>query len=353
MKMESYALPVDAEQWPVPCESVTTMFDWDYADSREKMANLYQKGKDRQWDSTKRIDWTRSINPDNPLGVPDEFIPIHGSRVWDRLTAQERATVRRHFASWQFSQFLHGEQGALICTAKIVQTVPDIDAKYYAGTQVMDEARHVESYSRYLREKLELAYPINPSLGVLLDQVIRDARWDLTYLGMQVIIEGLALAAFASIRDNATEPTAREINAYVMQDEARHVAFGRLALRDYYPQLTDAERAEREEFAVEACYLMRDRFLAEEVWRNLDYDGEECVRYMKESVLMRGFRSDLFSRIVPTLKDIGLWGKKVQNAFTDMGVMGFAAIDPDKANAEDEAVADRLEAELHRGTQPS
>jgi P-aminobenzoate N-oxygenase AurF len=347
MKMQSYTLPVAAETWQIPSESVTTVFDWDYADARERMAKLYQKGKDRQWDATKRIDWTRDINPANPLGVPDTFIPIYGSKVWDRLADKEKGNVRQHMAAWQFSQFLHGEQGALICTAKIVQTVPDLDAKYYAGTQVVDEARHVETYSRYLREKLDLAYPINPHLGTLLDQVIRDARWDFTYLGMQIIIEGLALAAFATIRDNATEPTARELNAYVMQDEARHVAFGRLALRDYYPQLTEAERAEREEFAVDACYLMRDRFLAEEVWRNLDYDGEECIRYMRDSALMRGFRGDLFSRIVPTLKDIGLWGKKVQNAFIDMGVMGYASIDPDAANAADEAVADQLERELH------
>jgi hypothetical protein len=349
MKMQSYTLPVDAETWSIPSESVTTVFDWDYAESREKMANLYQKGKDRQWDSSRRIDWTREINPENPLGVPDAFIPIHGSKVWDRLTEKEKGMVRRHMAAWQFSQFLHGEQGALICTAKIVQTVPDLDAKYYAGTQVMDEARHVETYSRYLREKLDLAYPINPPLGVLLDQVVRDSRWDFTYLGMQILIEGLALAAFATIRDNATEPTAREVNAYVMQDEARHVAFGRLALRDYYPQLTDSERREREEFTVEACYLMRDRFLGEEVWRNLDYDADECISYMRDSSLMRGFRGGLFMRIVPTLKDIGLWGKKVQDAFVDMGVMEYASINPDEANAADEAVADRLEREL-RGT---
>ena len=347
MKMNSYSLPVESESWAIPTTGVTTVFDWDYADSREKMANLYQKGKDRQWDSGKRIDWTRAIDPENPLGVPDAFIPIYGSRVWDRLTDKEKGEVRHHMAAWQFSQFLHGEQGALICTAKIVQTVPDLDAKFYAGTQVMDEARHVETYSRYLREKIELAYPINPPLGTLLDQIVRDSRWDFNYLGMQILIEGLALAAFATIRDNATEPTAREVNAYVMQDEARHVAFGRLALRDYYPQLTDAERREREEFTVEACYLMRDRFLAEEVWRNLDYDGEECVRYLKESPLMRGFRGGLFMRIVPTLKDIGLWGKKVQDAFVDMGVIGFADLDPDQANAEDEAVADRLEQELY------
>jgi len=347
MKMDSYALPVETDTWSVESDAVTTVFDWDYADSRDKMARLYQKGKDLQWDSGRRIDWEREINPTNPLGVPDEFIPIYGSRVWDRLSEKEKGNVRQHMAAWQFSQFLHGEQGAFICTAKIVQTVPDMDAKYYAGTQVMDEARHVETYSRYLREKLEMAYPINPHLGTLLDQVIRESRWDFTYLGMQIIIEGLALAAFATIRDNATEPTAREINAYVMQDEARHVAFGRLALRDYYPQLTEAERREREEFAVEACYLMRDRFLAEEVWLNLDYDGKECVRYMRESAFMQGFRKDLFSRIVPTLKDIGLWGKKVQDAFVDMGVMEYSTIDPDQANAEDEAVAVQLERELH------
>ncbi len=347
MKMESYALPMSDDSWTVQTASTTTRFDWDYADSREKMAHLYQKGKDRQWDAVKRIDWSRPIDPDNPLGVPDSFIPIASSPVWGKLTPAEKANVRRHMAAWQFSQFLHGEQGALICTAKIVQTVPDLDAKYYAGTQVMDEARHVETFSRYLREKLELAYPINPHLATLLDQIVSDARWDFTYLGMQILIEGLALAAFGNIRDFATEPTAREVNAYVMQDEARHVAFGRLALRDYYPQLTEAERREREEFAVEACYLMRDRFLGEEVWRNLDYDADECVHHVKESELMKQFRGGLFMRIVPTLKDIGIWGPSIRRAFEDMGVLGFSTLDPDEGNRQDEAVAEALERELH------
>src|SRR5918996_526900 len=222
--------------------------------------------------------------------------------------------------AWMNSQFLHGEQGALICTAKIVQSVPDIDSKFYAATQVMDEARHVETYSRYLRTKIEMAYPINKFLKALLDQVIQDSRWDFTYLGMQVMIEGLALAAFALIRDSSTEPLAKAINTYVMQDEARHVAFGRLALRDYYPQLTEKERLEREEFVVEACYLMRDRFRAREVWERLDLDVERCMQYVEEAEMTREFRAMLFSRIVPTVKDIGLWGPKVQKAYRDLGV---------------------------------
>jgi 1,2-phenylacetyl-CoA epoxidase catalytic subunit len=163
------------------------------------------------------------------------------------------ANLRRHVQAWSNSQFLHGEQGALVCTAKIVQQVPSIDSKFYAATQVIDEARHVETYSRLLHEKFELAYPITPTLKRLLNDVLSDSRWDMTYLGMQVLIEGLALAAFAGIRDTAKNPLAAAVNAYVMQDEARHVAFGRLALRDFYPQLSDAERDEREEFTVEAC----------------------------------------------------------------------------------------------------
>src|SRR5947207_3014563 len=171
--------------------------------------------------------------------------------------------------------------------------------KLYAATQVIDEARHVEAYSRLLHDKFELAYPITPTLQRLLDNVLTDSRWDMTYLGMQVLIEGLALAAFAQIRDQSQNPLAAAVNAYVMQDEARHVAFGRFALRDYYPTLTQAERDEREEFAVEACYLMRDRFQAAEGWETLGLPVDRCAAYMLESGFMQRYRSALFSRIVP------------------------------------------------------
>ena len=209
-----------------------------------------------------------------------------------------------------------------ICTAKIVQTVPDIDSKFYAATQVIDEARHVEVYSRYLHEKLQLVYPLNTHLKALLDDVIQDSRWDMTYLGMQVLIEGLALAAFGIIRNNATDPLAKALNAYVMQDEARHVMFGRLALRDYYPQLTQAERDEREAFCIEACYLMRDRFLGEEVFERLELPAE-LTTYVDQSETLREFRNFLFMRIVPILRDVGLWGPKLRAAFEQMGVIAL------------------------------
>ena len=340
---DRYARPAQGNQWNVPGTFDTT-FRWEYQDGRDSLLKLYAKGKQRQWDADIRIDWAQDLDPENPEQLPDETIPLFGSAVFERLTPGEKANLRRHFQSWQLSQFMHGEQGALICTAKIVQQVPQIDAKFYAATQVIDEARHVEAYSRLLHDKFELAYPITPGLKTLLEQTISDRRWDMTYLGMQILIEGLALAAFQRIRDTAKNPLAGAVNAYVMQDEARHVAFGRLALRDYYPQLSDTERDEREEFVVEACYHMRDRFNQREVWETLGLPVEECVAATMQSDQMRQFRTRLFTRIVPTVKDIGLWGQRVQKAYGDMGVLDFASIDAEALLENDARVAEEFDA---------
>jgi hypothetical protein len=344
---QRYAIPVDPNQWIIPSR-FDSLLRWEYEDGRASLLNLYEKGKERQWNGNTRIDWSLELDPENPQELPDEQISIFGSDIWNKLTPGERADLRRHLQAQQLSQFMHGEQGALLCAAKIVQQVPSVDAKFYAATQVMDEARHVEVYARLLHDKFELAYPITPTLKTLLDQVLSDARWDITYLGMQVLIEGLALAAFASIRDHAKNPLAAAVNAYVMEDEARHVAFGRIALRDYYPQLSDAERDEREEFAVEACYLMRDRFLSVEVWETLGLPVDECVRMVQASERMKLFRTRLFTRIVPTIKDIGLWGPRIRKAYADMGVMSYADVDAEGLLAKDEQVAADFDARRRR-----
>jgi hypothetical protein len=166
----------------------------------------------------------------------------------------------------------------------------------------------------------------------------------MTYLGMQVVIEGLALAAFGTIRDNAKNELCAQVNAYVMQDESRHVAFGRLALRDYYPQLTDAERNEREQFLLEASYLMRDRFDAVELWQHLGLPIEECASAMYESGFMEKFRNSLFSRIVPIVRDIGLWGDTIRKGYEEMGIIEYANSDVQKLQDEDEFIARQFDA---------
>jgi hypothetical protein len=341
---DKYALPTEREIWSVPMAGASR-FTWEYDDGREKLLALYQKGKDKQWDAAKRIDWSLPVDPNGPLGLPPETAPIFGSRTFEKIKddAAEMGRLAQHLTAWQFSQFLHGEQGAMICAARITEAVSDLDAKFYAATQVMDEARHAETYARFLQDKLGLLYPINPHLRTLLAQTLSDSRWDMPYLGMQVLIEGVALAAFGLLRDMTEVALPKQILAYVMQDEARHVAFGRLALRDYYRQLTRAELAEREEFVVEGCYLLRDRFTGEEVWRRLGYDVADCLETVERSPLMQAYRSLLFTRIVPCVKDIGLWGPKVQKAYADMGVTHMAATDLTALMKSDEDLAEKID----------
>jgi len=341
---DHYTMPVSRETWDVPA-SGAARFSWEYDDGRQRLLDLYQRGKDKQWDATKRIDWDLPVDRTRVMETGDDLCPIYGSRQWDKLSQDERDELNVHLSSWLFSQFLHGEQGALTVAARIVESVPDMDSKFYAATQTMDEARHVELFSRFIKEKIGTYYPINTDLAKLLADALSDSRWDMPYLGMQVLIEGLALAAFGVHRDITGNPLVKQLLAYVMQDEARHVAFGRLALRDYYAGLTSAERADREEFVVEGCYLMRNRFRAQEVWERMGFDVAECLEFTENSPVQQAFRALLFSRIVPCVRDIGLWGDKVQRAYSDLGVLDAAGTDLEALMRDDEDQAERIERE--------
>jgi hypothetical protein len=343
MSTRHYAVPVEQTKWSLPGHATDVVFNWEYDEGRDRMLSLYEQGKDKQWNTNRRIDWSIDVDLEDQGAMPDYQAPIFGSELWDKLSRAQKDEVRHHTLAWMFSQFLHGEQGALICTAKIVETVPDMDAKFYAATQVIDEARHVETYAKYLNNKIELMYPINPHLATLLDQTISDSRWDFTYLGMQIMVEGVALGAFGVIRDLTEEPLTKSVNAYVMSDEARHVAFGIAALTDAYKDITETERREREEFVVEAAYLLRDRFLAGEVWERLGYPVDECCAYVERAQIMSEYRKRLFSRIVPNVKRIGLWGPKIQAAFLDMGVLDYQDVNVEGLMAEDENIAQELD----------
>ena len=339
---ELYTVPPEAASWDVPLVGEARL-SWEYDDGRDRLLALYQKGKDKQWDAGRRIDWDLEVDPGNVLGTPDQSMAIYGTKYWDHFGPENIRELRRHLASWNFSQFLHGEQGAMVCAARIVESVPDLDAKFYAATQTMDEARHAELYARFLHEKIGLVYPINDQLQTLLGDTLSDSRWDMPYLGMQVLIEGLALAAFGLLRDVTTQPLPKQILAYVMQDEARHVAFGRMALRDYYRQLSESELREREDFVIEGCYLMRDRIRGDEVWENFGISRAEIRDISESSQYQRAFRSLLFSRLVPCVRDIGLWSARLQQAYAEMGVLDCAKADLEALMRADEEIAEQLD----------
>ena len=295
-------------------------FAFDYDSSRPQLRTLYQRAKRSQWNATTDLDWSIEVDPYDSGGMAD-YLPLVAADAFARFSDRERADATREFNAWIISQFLHGEQGALLATSKLVQQVPDADAKLYGATQVIDEARHVEVYARYLDTKLELTYPVNPNLRELLELVVADPRWDVTYLGMQVVVEGLALAAFGLIHQFSDEPLVKQITRYVMADEARHVAFGTLSLTGLYEEMTDSERRDREDFVVEAASLMRDRFLAEEVWERLGIPATDGLRASAATPMLQLFQRVLFAKITPTLTRIGLHTPRLRDQLIAVGAI--------------------------------
>jgi hypothetical protein len=311
------------------------IFTWDYERTRAGLAKLYERAKTSQWNGTTDLDWSIDVDVESVaremqgavahlrqrlVDLPNSPLKSWGEPQWTELAIQA--------FNWRMSQFLHGEQGALICTAKIVETVPWIDAKYYASTQVMDEARHVEVFSRYLDTKLEGHYPVNPALQLLIDDILRDQRWDMTYMGMQIMVEGLALAAFGFMHAVTEEPLLKKLLRYVMSDEARHVAFGVLSLKEYYAELSGTEIRERQEFAFEAALRMRDRLMMQAVWEHCGIERAAITQMLFEvrKPGVNPFQAALFSKIVPNCKKLGLldagdgW---LREKFTDIGVIEF------------------------------
>jgi hypothetical protein len=314
-------------------DNADAIFTWDYEKgARPKLTRLYEKAKTSMWNGETDLPWDTEVDqekvalanaggvlgPDSTVDLTDTPFAKWGEKEWLEFGIESQ--------NWTLSQFMHGEQGALLCTAKIVESVPWIDAKYYAATQVMDEARHVEVFAKYLDTKLSSHYPVNAHLKMLLDDIIADSRWDMTYLGMQIMVEGLALAAFGFIHQMTTEPLLKQMLRYVMSDEARHVAFGVLSLQDYYQELTSHEIRERQEFAFEAAVRMRDRFLQQEVWERMGVSAKVAVPLVLQAPERQLFQSMLFSKIVPNCKKLGLLDAAdgwLRQKFIELGVIQF------------------------------
>ena len=310
-----------------------TDFTWDYEKgARAKLNKLYEKAKSAQWNGETDLPWDTDVDQAKLVteaamangGFGAEF-DLSGTPLasWGDKEFLEFGIESQN---WTLSQFMHGEQGALVCTAKIVQTVPWIDAKYYASTQVMDEARHVEVFAKYLDGKLSGHYPVNAHLRLLLDDIIADSRWDMTYLGMQIMVEGLALAAFGFMHQMSNEPLLKTLLRYVMADEARHVAFGVISLQEYYAGLSAGELRERQEFAFEAAVRMRDRFLQQEVWDRMGVDPKAVVPLIAQAPERQMFQALLFSKIVPNCRKLGLLDAAdgwLRERFTELGVIQF------------------------------
>ncbi|MFO0616003.1 MAG: ferritin-like domain-containing protein [Polyangiaceae bacterium] len=305
-------------------------FDWTYPHDQPEMAELYRRAKAGQWDSDRDLPWHVSVDPMNPEVplLPEKWVDFSIlEEMGVKLTEREKLATRYSFVAWMLSQFLHGEQGALFAAAQVTEAVQFFDGKLYGATQVMDEGRHVEVFSRYTSEKLERLYQVNDNLFVIIDSLMTDGRWDMKFLGMQIMVEGLALGAFGTLLKQTKEPLLQELLKRVILDEARHVHYGVVALREHITkQLSEREREEREDWSFEVALLMRNRFMAYEVyeeWFEHKISRAQWRTFLDRSPGMNEYRKVMFTRLVPNLREIGLLSPRIMPAYERVGLMQY------------------------------
>ncbi len=304
-------------------------FDWTYPSDHPQMRALYNRAKKAQWNSDTTLPWETSVDPYDPNVplLPDGFFDFEAlARAGARLDDKEKQRFVHSITAWMLSQFLHGEQGALFAAAQVTEAVQFFDGKLYGSTQVMDEGRHVEVFHRYLDQKLGKLYEVNDNLFVIIDALMSDGRWDMKFLGMQIMVEGLALGAFGTLYKQTSEPLLKELLRYIIRDEARHVHYGVLALRDHIAQLSDRERREREDWTFEVALLMRNRFLAYEVYEEW-FEGimprSRWRQFITETPGMRFFRQTMFTRLVPNLREVGLVPARMIPRYEKVGLLQY------------------------------
>jgi hypothetical protein len=305
-------------------------FDFRYQGDYPEMYELYRRAVKNQWDGDSQLDWSTDVDPRNPEVplFPIELVPLAGlAEHGIRLNQAEQMRFIHDFSSWLLSQFMHGEQGALYASAQVTESVRWVDGKFYGATQVMDEARHLEVFLRYLETKLGKLYQVNDNLFTIMDALMRDSRWDMKFLGMQIMIEGLALGAFSMMYQSTREPLLKELLRYVIQDEARHVHYGVLALKRHFAELSGSELREREDWTFEVACLMRDRFLAHEIhdeWFGGRLKRSDWDRIISSSPFMQDFRQIMFKRLVPNLEYIGIFSPRIREHYDKVGLTRYA-----------------------------
>jgi hypothetical protein len=304
-------------------------FDWTYRRDHAEMTKLYEAAKTSQWNATSDLDWTISVDPHDPERplLPESYVPPFELPIFQRLSQREKNVQIHAMTSWVLSQFLHGEQGALFAACQVTTAVPWTDGKLYGSTQVVDEGRHVEVFHGYLTRKLERLYEINDNLYVIIDALMTDSRWDVKFLGMQIMIEGLALGAFGTLRQLTKEPLLKELLKYVITDEARHVHYGVLAIQEFVEKgISERERSAREDWAFEVALLLRNRFLAHEFYD--EYYAHAMSRRAWDELVLRSpmmslFRKTMFKRIIPNLKRIGLLSARIRPHYEKAGLLDY------------------------------
>jgi hypothetical protein len=330
-------LPIKPPTTEQTATALDAVYNWNYEPEIDQLRTLYANALDRQWIAMRDLDWERGVDREAfARSFSLAGFPIQQTDFWQNLDPKLQWEISRRTAAFMLSNFLHGEQGALMVASQLVNAVPHMDAKFYAATQTLDEARHVEVFAAFIRQ-LDEVHPIMPSLKKLLDATLVTDDWMHKAVGMQIVIEGLALYVFRDMRNTTEEPLLEQLLTLVSRDEARHTAFGIRYLSQVVGQLTDRQRRDLEDFAFEAARLLVDsrtgssmRESALQIWSEAGLDPQTVFQELrKERDKLAGQGQNATGPIrgfvIPTLRSIGLFGDRLEGCFREMFAANFGA----------------------------
>ncbi len=310
-----------------------------YALSADKVEDLYKRAKQNQWDADELLPWNTPVDPSKPL-INDRSDVYHQMPFFSKLSKSQRETFTAHSTAQLLSQFLHGEQGALMTAACVTHSVPDATAKLYAATQTMDEARHVEVYARYC-DKIAMIYPMSPWLKALIDATLKSDRYEKVMIGMNMIVEGLALGAFNNMYRTTQCELLKKITFNVMRDESRHVSFGHAYLGPVIAKLNEADREDLADFAFQAVSILVNSGTSStianrvdpgfmEVLANSEIDPDDFFKGLKEAEdagitqeLPPGQIHSVKDLMMPALARVGLLTFPVRKKYEEAGIPIF------------------------------
>jgi hypothetical protein len=300
--------------------SAEARLDWSYAQPDANVAQLCQRALSQQWDADTAIDWSASVDPERPF-LPETHFPLYGSELYAQLPECRQRALRVEAGRFLMSQLLHGEQGGLLACAQVVLSAPDLGCKLFASLQVADEARHVRVFDRLVRDKLGGSYPVSDELDALLRLILEEPRWDMKVLGVNVVLEGLALSTLATLQRISLQPLVAQIAQHVLRDEARHCSFSTHALCDRLGSLSEAELREREDFVYEIAALLLQRMVLAPVFERAGLDVARCTAIAWASPHQLKLRRMLFAHVIRTLQRIGLWSQRMRARLCTLGLL--------------------------------
>ena len=205
------------------------------------------------WDpnDTKYISFDKDFDMEKQYLVdPRVFcLELQVPTIAERLTEKQKIKLANESFGWVLSQILHGEQGALSLSASLCHILKDPGAQEYAANQTREEARHVAAFTKYIEKRWGKPYKVGDTLGRVLDDIVSSDEVYKKIVGMQLLIEGLAMGAFSMAHKDTNDPLLEDLLQLVMSDEAFHHKFGKIWADRTIPQLNSSERKEVEDWS--------------------------------------------------------------------------------------------------------